>query len=103
MGIFNKLFGGADSVRESVTEKYYQHLEIARKNQGDVRDQQLAALYGALATRYMARMKRKTEVELMGEIMSFADIEASSPYSSLDALCDKNQLVINDNANQCKQ
>ena len=72
MGVWNKLFGGADGCREAMRESYEKHAQSARQGQlGAVETPHNCGLYGALGTRYMAGGKPKPEVLLWGELVPF--------------------------------
>ncbi|MDM8008897.1 MAG: hypothetical protein QUV05_22385 [Phycisphaerae bacterium] len=56
MGILNKLFGGADGIRETIVESYVKHRELAESGMiPSSDDPHRTGLYGALASRYKAR------------------------------------------------
>lgn len=72
MGVWNKLFGGAEGAREAMRESYAKHVRLAREARIPAPDSpHVVGLFGALATRYQARLQPKSEVELWPELAPF--------------------------------
>lgn len=72
MGLWNKLFGGADGCREAMRESYEKHVRLARQRQLAAGGSPHASgLYGALGSRYIVRRTPKPEVFLWGELAPF--------------------------------
>lgn len=71
MGIFNKIFGGADGIRETVRETYLAQKELGRKQGVKSEDIEYRGLYGALGSRYIARGQSINDVVLMTEVQPF--------------------------------
>lgn len=82
MGLWNKLFGGADGVRETVREAYFRHLNSWPSNDPDLTPHEVG-LYGALSTRYMAGGRSKPEPMVWSELAPFVAMEANRGLNSL--------------------
>ena len=65
MGLWNKLFGGADGCREAMRKSYEKHVRLARQGKSPSTDSpHSVGLYGALGTRYIARGTPVVEVAI---------------------------------------
>ena len=75
MGIFNKIFGGADGIREWVHENYIQQISTAKR--AGLAEDELHAMgvYGVLSARYIARRKPQSEKKLFAEIFPFVEMK----------------------------
>jgi hypothetical protein len=69
MGFFNKFFGGASGIRETMRESYDEH----RLNQvgSESFSPHERALYGALAGRYIAAREPRPEIQIWTELIPF--------------------------------
>jgi hypothetical protein len=83
MGIWKKLFGGADGCREAMAESYQKHVRLAQQGHGTDEPPHRCGLYGALGTRYMSGGDQKPEPLLWGELAPFL---AMDPDTGLKAL-----------------
>ena len=85
MGLFTKLFGGADGCRETMRESYEKHAKLARQSGMD--SPHAFGLYGALGSRYQARRLPVVEVVMWAELSPFLamkeaeGIEAIAEYA----------------------
>ena len=72
MGILNKLFGGADGIRETMIESYWKHVHLVQQGRIPASDSaHNLGLYGALGSRYAVRRTPRPEVVLWGELAPF--------------------------------
>lgn len=74
MGLFNRAFGGANGVRETMQLSYANHVADVVSGKLPVSDRSEAhffGLYGALSTRYQARGAPRSELQLMMELAPF--------------------------------
>jgi hypothetical protein len=86
MGVLNKMFGGANGIRESMQESYVKHRKLVESGQAqvaDVSDAHFMGLYGALNTRYWARGIRRTEPQLMIELAPFCAMQDKNAALSM--------------------
>ena len=73
MGMWNKLFGGAEGCREAMCQSYEKHVRLAARqgNFDGVDSPHSRGLYGALETRYIVGGRPAPEVVLWGELAPF--------------------------------
>lgn len=84
MGFWNKLFGGADGIRESMRETYayrYQKAQECPPASGDTPHQ--FALYQALGSRYIVTRKPWNEMRLHLELVPFYAMERNEAVDML--------------------
>ena len=97
MGIFNKLFGGADGIRESVNEVYEKQFNIYKKQGNDLGSSHRMAIISALGIRYAARFKPQSETFLTVEAMPFFIIENKKDAANILA----EYIVFKETPNVC--
>lgn len=89
MGIWTKLFGGADGIRETMRESYDKHIRLAQKGRvPSTGTPHSIGLYGALGSRYQARgnpvMKDPGwEVLIWGELSPFMLMKETEAVEAL--------------------
>lgn len=85
MGLWNKLFGGANGFRELTRETYANHAKLAPQG-GD--DAHIAGLYGALKMRYKLRgiPAVNDQALLIADITPFAAMK--NKEQAIDSLAD---------------
>lgn len=72
VGLFNKLFGGANGVRESMRDSYAQHIALVSSGRlGAPNGPHAAGLFGALSSRYRVTMRAPNEAEVWAELTPF--------------------------------
>jgi hypothetical protein len=72
MGLFNRIFGGADGIRESMRDSYFEHVKHARsQGESDALEAHHAGLYGAFATRLMAAGRGASPPAVIAELAPF--------------------------------
>lgn len=84
MGFFNKVFGGADGVREAMNDAYSRHLRLAHEGKLPSDDSpHRTALYGALGSRYRTASKSFSELDLWTELAPFLAMPEGSAVTAL--------------------
>jgi hypothetical protein len=81
MGLFNKIFGGADGCRECMRESYEKHVRLAKTNSPD--SPHAFGLYGALASRYMVRGWQVVEPIIWADLSPFLAMDKSEAVEAL--------------------
>jgi hypothetical protein len=84
MGLWTKIFGGADSCREAIRESYAKHVQAARQGKmgaANIEDAHLIGLYGALEIRYRVRGKTVSEAQILSELAPFYTIKLKGSAS----------------------
>lgn len=89
MGMWTKLFGGAEGCREAMRESYQKHFQLAQAGQISFFDQSphSLGLYGALGSRYRAWGRPINEAIIWSELTPFllmgqsGGIEALAEYA----------------------
>lgn len=81
MGLFKKLFGGADGIRESMRNSYKKHTKLARQSGMD--DPHAVGLYGALGSRYKVRGLPVVEVVMWAELSPFLAMKESDAIDAI--------------------
>ena len=119
MGIWTKLFGGADGIREVMRESYDKHVRLSQRGEIPLADlPHSLGLYGALGSRYRARGKPVMEdigweVLIRGELSPFMlmketeAVEALAEYVVYKELPQKARItwlkeLINSSLRSCK-
>ena len=86
MGLWNKLFGGADGCREAMRESYAKHVQMARQGKiamGDTDSPHVIGLYGALGSRYRVRGLPVIETLIWGELAPFLAMKEQQAIEAL--------------------
>jgi hypothetical protein len=81
MGLFTKLFGGADGIREAMRESYQMHVKLARQKSLDF--PHAIGLYGALGSRYKVRQLPVVEVAIWAELSPFLEMNESDAIEAI--------------------
>lgn len=72
MGLWNKMFGGADGCREVIRDAYIKHVRLAKNRQSQSRDSShIIGMYGALGLRHHARGTKGGDVRIWNELAPF--------------------------------
>ena len=75
---------GAQGIRDAMTKSYHKHVHnLAEQALPDGTSLHQAALYGALATRYMAGFKSKPEVVVWTELAPFLNLPPDEGLTAL--------------------
>lgn len=83
MGLWDKLFGIAESCREAMRDSYAKHVRLAKDKQSQVGESpHVLGLYGALGTRYLARGINIGD-ELWYELAPFLAMEEQKAVEAL--------------------
>lgn len=83
MGIFNKILGNADGIRETTRDSYKKHVRMAESNPQTDDPIHWAGLYGAMASRYVASGNAQAEVYVWAELAPFLLMNNSVGLNSL--------------------
>jgi len=84
MGILKKLFGGADGIRETMCDAYEKNLRRAEDGEIPlIETPHSHGLYGALSTRYKARLKSVPEVVIWFELCPFLLMKKNEAVEAL--------------------
>ena len=83
MGFLNKLFNGADGTRETMKEIYLKQIEVLKQQNVELEDIHGMGLYGALASRYIARGNPQPEVVIFSELAPFLAMEQADAVDML--------------------
>lgn len=83
MGIFTKLFGGTEGIREAMRESYEKHYKLAQVHEFPGLTPHEAGLLGALGTRYKAWGKKVSEQLLWIELTPFLMMEERQAVEAL--------------------
>ena len=89
MGLWTKIFGGADGCREAMHESYAKHVQMARQGISGVEnidDAHYIGLYGALGSRYRVRGHPINEAQIMAELAPFCAME--NEQQAIEALAE---------------
>src|SRR5215213_8986802 len=84
MGLWNKMFGGADGCREVIRDAYIKHVRLAKHRQSQSRDSShMIGLYGALGLRHRARGTKGGEVRIWNELAPFLAMEEQEAVAAV--------------------
>jgi len=84
MGLWKKLFGGAEGCREARRDSYEKHVRLARQGRIPTEDlPHTVGLYGALASRYRVRGAPVVEVAIWGELAPFLEMKETEAVEAL--------------------
>lgn len=94
--MWNKIFGGAEGIREAMRESYENHVRAAREGTiptgGD--SPHTFGLYGALASRYLVRRIPSSEIAVLSELAPFhvmKETEAVEALAEYVVFCERPQ------------
>ena len=72
MGLWNKMFGGADGCRKAIRDAYTKHVQLAKHRQSPSHDSShVIGLYGALGLRHRARGTKGGDIQIWNELAPF--------------------------------
>ena len=90
MGFFNKLFGGADGIRETMRESYDKHRQVHAGLESFTPHER--GLYGALASRYRAAHEPRPEIQIWTELIPFLLMDEADAVEAMA------EIVVHDEA-----
>jgi hypothetical protein len=86
MGLWKRLFGGADGARDAMRVSYFKHRRLAEQGRAPTFTSDpphYLGLYGALGTRYKARLQAFDEAGLWIELAPFLLIREAEAVEAL--------------------